>query len=171
MMGFLRRQTSELNDKDVLKSLFCSIVRSNLEYASQVWSNTSMHKKNNIESIQRRMTKLIMPTMTSYESRCENLNLLTLEKRRKLFSIMLFFDVMERHVDCPEILAKLNIFCTPRQLRSTMTFRQNLHRTNYGQAEPVNLMMTNFNEISQLYEPVVSRNSFKNIIIQYLESN
>ena len=106
------------------------------------------------------MTKLIMPNMTPYESRCDNLNLLTLEKRRKLFSIMFCFDILEGYVDCPELLAKLNIFCTPRQLRSTMTFRQDLHRTNYGQAEPVNLMMTNFNEISQLYEPGVSRNSF-----------
>ena len=118
------------------------------------------------------MTKMIKLTITPYERRCETLNLLTLEKRRKLFSIMFCFDILEGYVvDCPELLAKLNIFCTARHLRSTMTFRQDLHRTNYGQAEPVNLMMTNFNEISQLYEPGVSRNSFKNIMIQYLESN
>ena len=38
MLGFVKRQTSELRDPEILKSLYCSLVRSNVEYCSQVWS-------------------------------------------------------------------------------------------------------------------------------------
>lgn len=171
MLGFVKRQVSELQDPDILKSLYCSLVRSNVEYCSQVWSGTSLHNKNRIESIQRKATKMIASTNENYEIRCEISNLMTLEKRRKLCSIMFCFDVIEGYIDSPELLAKMNFFCAPRQLRSNTYLRPDFHRTNYGQAEPVSIMASNFNEVNTLYEPGMNRLNFKKIVKEYLDLN
>lgn len=168
MAGFVKRQMSELRDMEVLKSLYVSLVRPQLEYCTQVWSNTSLSNKNRIESIQRRFTKLIAPRDLSYDERCNRLNFMTLENRRSLFMIMFCFDVIEGYVQSSEILSKLNFLCSPRQFRSSSTFRLDHHTTNYGQSDPVYNMMSEFNKISHLYQPGMSRFIFKNSIIEFL---
>ena len=95
MAEFVKCQMSELRDMEVLKSLYVSLVRSQLEYCTQVWSNRSLSNKNRIESIQRRFTKLIATRDLSYDERCNRLNFMTLENRRNLFMIMFCFDVIE----------------------------------------------------------------------------
>ena len=119
MAGFVKRQISEMRDMEVLKSLYVSLVRSQLEYCTQVWSNTSLSNKNRIESIQRRFTKLIAPRDLSYDERCNRMNFMTLENRINIFMIMFCFDVIEGNVQSSEILSKFNFFCSPRQFRSS----------------------------------------------------
>ena len=94
--GFVKRKMSEMRDMEVLKSLYVSLVRSQLEYCTQVWSNTSLSNKNRIESIQRRFTKLIAPRDLGYMMKDESIELHdTIENRRNLFMIMFCFDVIE----------------------------------------------------------------------------
>ena len=81
------------------------------------------------------------------------------------------FDVIEKYIDSSELLAKMNFFCAPRQLRSNTYLRPDFHRTNYGQAEPVSIMGSNFNEVSTLYEPGMNRLNFKRIVKEYIDLN
>jgi len=53
MLGFIKRWSKEFNNPFVLKSLYTSLVRPNLEYASQVWSPFYKIHINRIEAIQK----------------------------------------------------------------------------------------------------------------------
>ena len=65
-----------------LKTLYCWLVRSQLEYSQVFWSpHTKRNIDLNIECVQRRATRLILKSNSNYESRSKQLNLNSLEKR------------------------------------------------------------------------------------------
>ena len=84
MLGLIKRTCRGLDDPKTLKTLFCSLVRSNLEYRSVVWSPYTKRKIKKIEGVQRRATKFILKTEDDYDPRLRKLNLMTLENRRVL---------------------------------------------------------------------------------------
>ena len=60
MFRFLRRATMEITDVKIRRTLYLSIVRSTLGYATQVWSPQSIDLITTTERIQRRATKFIL---------------------------------------------------------------------------------------------------------------
>ena len=80
MVGLIRRNFPLL-DNEMCKSLYCSIVRPHLEYAIQSWSPYFVKDIQELEKVQRQMTKLV-PELKDldYEERCASLGLTTLEK-------------------------------------------------------------------------------------------
>ena len=60
MLGFIRRSASDINNIQVRKILYLSLVRSKLEYASQVWAPQTVTKIATMERVQRRATKFIL---------------------------------------------------------------------------------------------------------------
>ena len=70
---------------------------------------------------------------------------------------MFCFDVIEGHIDSSVLLNKMNFFCSPRQLRTKDFLRPDIYRTNYGQAEPLSSMKSDFNEVANMYEPGMNR--------------
>ena len=58
-----------------LKTLFCSLVRSNLEYCSVVWSPFTKRNIEKLERIQRRATKFIPKSNDQYDIRLRELKL------------------------------------------------------------------------------------------------
>ena len=58
MLGFLRRAATEITDVKIRRTLYLSIVRSTLGYATQVWSPQLINMR--IQRIQRRATKFIL---------------------------------------------------------------------------------------------------------------
>ena len=83
MVGLIKRNFGDL-DIESCKTLYCSLVRPHLEYAVQSWAPYYKKDINELEKVQRRMTRLV-PELREmeYEERCERLGLTTLEKRRK----------------------------------------------------------------------------------------
>ena len=55
MLGLLERTCKDLKDTATLKTLYCSLVRSNLEYCSVVWSPFTKRNVDILERIQRRV--------------------------------------------------------------------------------------------------------------------
>ena len=53
-VGLIKRTCKDLKDTTTLKTLFCSLVRSNLEYCSVVWSPFTKRNRDKLERIQRR---------------------------------------------------------------------------------------------------------------------
>ena len=80
--GTIKRTFKHMNTY-IFKKLFCAHVRSQLEYAVQVWSPHYRKDINTIESVQRRATKYIPGyEELSYTERLKRLDLPTLHYRR-----------------------------------------------------------------------------------------
>ena len=82
IVGLIKRNFTYM-DTDMCCTLYCSLVRPHLEYAVQAWSPYFQKDIDELEKVQRRMTKLV-PDLKNlpYETRCERLGITTLQKRR-----------------------------------------------------------------------------------------
>ena len=81
MLGLIKRTCKGLDDPKTLRTLYCSLVRSNLEYCSVVWSPYTKRNTDKLERVQRRATKLILKSDDPHDIRLKKLNLMSLEKR------------------------------------------------------------------------------------------
>ena len=80
MLGFVRRVAMNINDFQVRKVLYLSLVRGLFAYASQVWSPQTVSNIVKIEKVQRRATKFILSlpykTDISYKERLQTIHIL-----------------------------------------------------------------------------------------------
>ena len=98
LLGYVKRQFRYRN-REIVLTLFNSLIRPLLEYAVQFWSPSLRKDMARLERVQRRATKLV-PELRhlSYPSRLEELNLFSLETRRlrgqliEVFKILNGFD-------------------------------------------------------------------------------
>ena len=82
VLGFIARSVTNKTAEVILR-LYLALVRPHLDYAVQFWSPYYRMDINRLESIQRRMTKMICGMRNlSYEERLKRLNLHSLERRR-----------------------------------------------------------------------------------------
>ena len=74
--------------------LYKSLVRPQLEYASQVWFPYTKEKIKAIERVQRRTTKFILKCDLTYPERLAKLGFLPLEFRREVLDLCFFLNVL-----------------------------------------------------------------------------
>lgn len=94
MIGFIYRNCKSFDNIATLITLYCSLVRSKLEYGSLIWSPIYDKHKNALEQVQRRFPKyLVYKEDSTYPQRGINNNILltrfyldSLEKRRNMNS-------------------------------------------------------------------------------------
>ena len=81
-LSFIKRNVN-YKSKEIIRTLYNAYVRPHLEYSIQAWSPYLKHDINLLESVQRRMTKII-PSIKhlEYNDRLNALNLFSLERRR-----------------------------------------------------------------------------------------
>lgn len=118
-------------DKVVFLRLYKQFVRPHLEFSSSVWSPWSILDIQSLENVQRKAIGMISGlTSRTYEDRLTELNLWTLEQRRKMF------DMVQVH----KIVNKIgNVECG---LKFVQNRENNLTRTR---AEPLNLVKSRCN--------------------------
>ena len=101
MLGYVKRQFGYRN-KEIVLTLYNSLIRPHLEYAVQFWSPSLRKDIIRLERVQARATKLI-PSIRhlSYENRLKELDLFSLETRRlrgqliEVFKILQGFDCVD----------------------------------------------------------------------------
>ena len=98
MLGLIKRTCKGLDDPKTLRTLYCSSVRSNLEYCSVVWSPYTKRNTDKLERVQRRATKFMLKSDDPYDMRLKKLNLMSLEKRRSLADVTLY-KVLNGNID------------------------------------------------------------------------
>ena len=82
--------------KDVLLTLYESIVRSRLEYSCPVWNPSSMQDIKKLESIQRAFTRYISGCQgLSYWDRLKKLGLMSLQRRREQYVILYLWKIWQ----------------------------------------------------------------------------
>ena len=93
MLGLRKRTCKDLKDTATLKTFYCSLVRSNLEYCSVVWSPFTNRNIDKLEKIQCRATKFILKCNEPYVC-LSKLKLLTLEQKRFLSDVTFLFKAL-----------------------------------------------------------------------------
>lgn len=106
-------------DPILFKKAFITYIRPLLEYNCILWSPTSVHMIDLMESVQRKFTKRI-PTLCnlSYPERLAVLNLESLELRRLKFDLINYFKFLALDFN-PEIAKRFLIHVPPGAVRST----------------------------------------------------
>ena len=99
MLGLIKRTCKGLDDPKTLCTLYCSLVRSNLEYCSVVWSPYTKRNIDKLERVQRRATKFSLKSDDPYDIRLKKLNLMSLEKRRSLTDVTFLYKVLNGNIN------------------------------------------------------------------------
>ena len=126
LLGLIKHTFKHLTP-DTLKSLFNTLIRPHLEYATPVWSPHLKSDRDKIEKVQRRATKLVPELRNySYKERLQHLNLATLEFRRLRTDLILIYKYCHN-------LIKLdpNTYC-PQCRHNTSMLQPSLTRSSRG---------------------------------------
>ena len=95
LLGFVRRNSRFIHSISVRRTLYLSLVRAHLGYATQVWAPQGIELISKLERIQRRATKFILclPFLTniSYKERLIYVNLLPVCYWHELLDLIYFY--------------------------------------------------------------------------------
>lgn len=176
VLGFLKRRAKEFNDPYVTKSLYQSLVRSKLEYATVVWNMSGKTKSAKIESVQKQFLLFALRNLgwrtdsyalPSYKDRLKLLNMQTLEKRRFNYDAMFAFDLLRKNIGYEPLSSKMRLnHQIPHVLRRRRFLHVSTHHRTYTSDEPISRISRAFNCTSHLYNDEISRASYKNTIIR-----
>ena len=145
VLGFIRRNTRSFRNVYCLKALYCTLVRSLLEYCVQVWAPYFTTHSDRIERIQKSFVRFALrhlpwnnPTLLPpYAERCRLINLPTLSARRTMLQRLFVFDLLNNNIDCSNLLGRLRFNAPRRRYRHHEFFRSSFNRTVYGQNNPL----------------------------------
>lgn len=165
VLGFIFRISKDFTNIYCLKSLYCSLSRSILEYCSTVWNPHYNNGVERIESVQRRFLRYALRRLPwtnpfrlpSYENRCHLIHLEPLSVRRDTARALLVADIMQSRIDCPDLLERINLYVQPRALRNNLMLRLPLQRTNYSMFGGISGLQRLFNRVAVLFDFNASR--------------
>ena len=96
-------------DKNTFKKLYIQYVRPHLEFAAPAWSPWLQEDKNKLERVQRKAVGMISGLKSgSYEEKCKELNIDTLEVRRERQDLLEAYRVVhsEEHENSQKLLVR-----------------------------------------------------------------
>lgn len=175
LLGFIKRNTRDFHDPYTLKSLYTSLVRSVLEYASVLWTPYYEVHSSKIESIQKQFLEyafrrqprnnadpFILPP---YNERCNLIHLQSLSTRRQIAQKMFIFDILSSKIDSPELLQTCNFNTSRRRLRRQPLLEIQTCKNNYTHNEPIIRAMRTFNSTNDTFDFNQTRLQFKNTLM------
>lgn len=151
-LGFIMRISKNFNNAKTFKILYCTYVRSILEYASQIWNPSYDKYISRIERIQIKFLKYICFRLKvpyhdhSYDQLCKKFHFLPLSKRRDISDIIFLFKIASSNIDCPYLLSKLSLK-VPTTTRSKTLLYIPTVGTNYRQNSYLLRVCNNYNSI------------------------
>lgn len=172
VLGFVKRWAREFSDPFVTRSLYTTLVRPILEYASQVWSPYHAVHINRIEAVQKRFVRFALRDLgwadplrlPPYEDRLRIIKLQSLAKRREVADVVFAHQTIMGGVDCPAFLSAMNFNINTRCLRSVPIFKLDFHRTSYAANEPFNRMLSRANQYGTTFDYQLSKASLKRLL-------
>ena len=164
MLGMIKRTCTNECDQKTLIVLYKSLVRSQLGYASQVWSPHTKEKIAALERVQRHATKFILKTELCYPERLVKLKLLPLEYRREILDLCFFFKCLKGYIDF-DVLSYVN-FKTPKYniRNSEAMLVKGLFKTNVFKFSFFNRIVDLWNCLPLDIRTIEHFSSFKNSV-------
>lgn len=101
-LGFVIRTSRSFRNLSSIMYLYRALVVPHLEFASPIWSPYYVKYVEAIKSVQRRFTRFVFKKFhypyCEYETRCRQLHLMTLNRRRVLHGQLLLFNLVRERV-------------------------------------------------------------------------
>lgn len=157
-LGFIMRLSKCFTEAKTLKILYCTFVRNNLEYASQIWNPRYFKYVDRIENIQKRFIKYLcfhqkIPYQSSqYLQLCKKFHLLPLVKRRDIADYIFILKIIQNLIDSPELLYKINFNVPFKSSRFHPPLQIPLAATNYRQNSLMIRASRSFNNLSKQHD-------------------
>lgn len=159
-LGFISKIANGFRDPHCLRSLYCALVRSILEFAVVVWCPYQSSWINRIEAVQKKFVRFALRNLpwrngqqlTPYEDRCQLLGLDTLADRRRVIQAVFVAKILICDVDSPALLAEINLYAPERHLRRRNLLQLGSRNSRYGQHDPVRFMSATFNDVAHLFD-------------------
>lgn len=114
MLGVASRLTREFKNPTAFITLYCSLSRSQLEYASVVWNGISKSHSLEIERVQKKFVSIFKHRYIkedvhclTYESALERVGLLSLHRRRENADLLFLFKTLHGLINSPSLLSEL----------------------------------------------------------------
>lgn len=134
-LGFITRMSANFRSIKTIKIIYCSFVRSHLEYASQVWNPQYEIYNSRIEAIQKKFLKYIdfkaRQYSADYSQRCHRYHFLPLEHRRLINDICFLLNIANGTIDCAELVANIELRTNQLGLRQRPLLNVPFSCTNY----------------------------------------
>jgi len=150
-LGFIIRNTKFFSNIHALKVIYCSLVRSNLDYNSPIWSPHYSCYSNRIESVQNKFLRYIRfkikTPSSSYSDIRALLSLPTLDSRRNTFDILFIYKVLNNHFDVTDLISLLNFRIPTHHTRLKHTFVSCSTSTSYIFHSPAHRLPRLVNEL------------------------
>lgn len=166
-LAWIKRFGKEFEDPWTIKRLYSTFVLPIVEYGSQIWNPYTVEKIGRIESIQKQfllfaLRKMDWPRnrrdnrdfhLPSYKNRLLLLQMTSLEDRRKVAQIAFIHDIIRGDISSEFILSQINIRVLIRNVRNSEFLIIPIRRHNYSKFEPINYMLTTYNQYFNLKVP------------------
>lgn len=178
LLGFVWRNCKIFRNKTALVTAYFALVRSTLEYCSNVWNPQYKCHQDRIERIQKRFLFYLsvhqkkLPSLTSYTDRLRFFNIPSLENRRRISDQVLLFKILTGLIDSPQLLSKIG-FTVPRlnsRIANFRPFALNNYRTNLGSHSVIPRICKEHNKIYKITGVdllAMSLNQFRKFLRNY----
>lgn len=179
MFGFIMRSSRDFKLPSTYIHLYNSLVRPHLEYASQVWNPLYNKYIENIERVQRKFIRS-MHYKCFRKSLSHNIlksiySLMSLQSRRVLLDVTLFYKICNNIVDCPSLNRHI-VYCIPTRLQRSLNTHQlfytNICKTNAGVRSPMRRITSTYNDsFSNIDILSLSYHGFRSLLIKNLSES
>lgn len=124
------RSSANFNNVQATRHLYCSLVKPHLEYISVIQSPDQIKYKLLIERVQYKFFRSaayksahrIDIRNQNYIPILKNLNLVSLEYRKRVANMMFLFRFINGNIGCPQLLELINFYAASRAFRFSRTF-------------------------------------------------
>lgn len=176
MLGFIKRRGREFDDPFIIKSLYCALVRSILEYCSVVWMPFFECDVKKLESVQKQFLLYALRSLNwregfnlpSYTDRLGLLKINTLRCRRDVAAAVFSFDLIKNNINSNYLCSKISVNPNIRNLRHTPYLKVYHHSSLYCQNEPFNRCSKIFNKFYKFFDNSINRDTFKKRVLNAL---
>lgn len=171
VLGFIRRSSNFLKNNDVIKLLYCSLVRSRLEFGSVIWNPFYANQSDMIENVQKKFLRFLYfkefnhyTTIIPYSELLSLFNIDSLGERRRVAMLVCLYKLVGGVIDDSTLLSKLQ-FNVPRlNSRSRLLFSPHYSRTNLAANSPLNVMIRLHNSLP------INVDIFSNSLRQFIQN-
>lgn len=154
-LGFVMRNLQPFNIH-VIKLVYCSLVRSLMEYCAILWSPYYQVHIRSLEKVQNRFLRYCGFRMGmqeyTYDQVMRALDLKTLEVRRRDACLNFWFKLISGEVDSAYLLGRVCLNVCPYRNRHTELFYVGFHSTNHSLNSPIGRLHRVANEFSDVLD-------------------